>query len=1017
MSVKHNQAPLSYPQERFWLLDKLHPGNTAYNRGRAFRIHGELDRVALHRSFDILFERHEALRTTFPAPNGVPHQFVREFNQSAIEFVDLQADPDAVSDLIDVKVNKRYDLERGPLTRVCLIQTAVNEYFLLIAQHHIISDGTSSSLLLDELSVCYEALRKGMEPELPELNLSYVDYSVQQRKSIDDLKLREKLEYWESVLHDAPVLDLPSDRPRPKAQSLSGAVHTAEISADKLKRLTILGAENVASLFMVMCTVFGILLYKLSGQDDFVVGTPITGRNNTDTQKMQGLFLNTLAMRIRIPKNATFKSLLQCVKEVALDAYNASDIPLEQIIESIQPSRDQSRPPFFQVVINLIPKNTHTLQLHELNVEICTYYKKEAKFDIELYLRSYKNGMKLLWTYNTDLFDRARIEEISKQFNHLLDQVLTDPDVTIDELSLVTPAACDVLPDPRADLKNSRYSLVFDEIRAWAKLTPESVAVEDDVSVWPYQELLERSEHMTQLLLDDGLRKGDVVAITGQPSNQLIAIMIGILRAGCVLLPINHDYPCARKSHMLSVSGAKKLVNCDEFDLKVTNANMQPPVVLAEDPAYIFFTSGTTGEPKAIVGTHNALGHFLTWQKNEFQISPNDRFAQISKLSFDVLMRDVFIPLVSGATLVMSQSDAYRLDFFNWVRTKKITRFHVVPSVLKFWISETGKKNLLENHLQTIFSAGEALTSSLVKSLRAMIGSHVEIANLYGPTETTLVKSFYRVPQIVSPGVQSIGKPLPESQILVMNKSDHLCGFYEPGEIVIRTPHRTLGYLNASNESFFNNPFTGNEDDVLYRTGDIGWYVQDGTLSFWGRKDSQVKIRGVRIEPEMITNVLASCPGVQNCAVLPIYDDDQNLLLTAYVVTEACSSLEYIRQFLQERLPSSNVPDSIKKVSTIPLTSNGKIDQRTLEQTNFSSQPTVQDQGELSEMETALLAVWEDALNKKISNVNLRFFDLGGHSLSAVRILIRIRDQFNIDFPLTAILDNPSIREMAKKLS
>ena len=875
----------------------------------------------------------------------------------------------------------------------------------------------SSSLLFDELSICYEARCKGEVPVLPELNLKYADYSIKQRKILDDPTLNEKLGYWESILHDAPVLNLPSDRPRTKTQSLRGAVHTAHLSSEQVQQLRILGAENVASLFMVMCTVFDILLYKLSGQDDFVIGTPITGRNSIETQKMQGLFLNTLAMRIKIPEKASFKSLLDCVKEVALNAYNASEIPLEQIIESVQPNRDQSRPPFFQVVINLIPKNTHSLRLYGLNVETSTYYKKEAKFDIELYLRTYDDCMKLLWTYNTDLYDRVRIEKISEQFNHLLDQALTDPDKGIDELSLVTPAAHDNLPDPYIILQKSQYPLVCHEIARWAKSTPQSIAVEDDVSVWSYQELFEWSRGVTTRLLADNIQKGDVVAISGLPSNKMIAGMIGILGAGCVLLPINHDYPPARKSQILNISGAKKLLDCNDLDHDTAISGINPPMVMAEDPAYIFFTSGTTGEPKAIVGTHNALGHFLNWQKNEFAVASGDRFAQTTKFSFDVLMRDVFLPLISGATLVISQSENYKLDFFNWLKSKKITRFHMVPSVLKFWVSEMSGVRLLENNLKTVFLAGEVLTSSVIEKLRTIVGQSVEIVNLYGPTETTLAKSFYRVPQLPASGVQPIGEPLPESQLLILNNSNYLCGFYEAGEIFIRTPHKTLGYLNTSNESFFTNPFTGVESDVLYRTGDIGWYLPDGTVAFGGRKDSQVKVRGVRIEPDMISNLLASCPGVQNSAVLPEYDDKQDIFLKAYVVTDIGSTPEHIRQYLQERVPANNVPDSIIIVPKIPLTPNGKVDKKALKQFHSSIQPVVQEQDELSDVESTLLAIWEDALNTNVSSVDIPFFDLGGHSLSAARIVIRVREKFSVDFPLTAVLENPSIREMAKQFS
>jgi amino acid adenylation domain-containing protein len=1011
------QIPLSYPQERFWLLDQLHPGNTAFNLARVFSIKGELDREVLQESFNILCARHEALRTAFPSPQGAPYQNIQAKGQLIIEYSDLSTEPDGLLEYIDKITNTHYRLDQDPLTRIHLIQTSPDEAVLIIAQHHIITDGTSFELLLSELGVCYDALIQGRQPDLPELTLSYSEYSIQQRAQLIEPKMHEKLTYWESNLLNAPALDLPADRPRPRNQTFNGALCNYEYPPEKLQQLHRLGAENVASLFMVMLTAFYALLHKLSSQDDFVIGTPITGRNRIETEKMQGLFLNTLALRMQLPGRATFRSLLETVKGTALNAYNAVEIPLEKIIETLQPERDQSRQPFFQVMINMVPKDTQTLKLSGLEVKDYPYFKPEAKFDIELYIRRTAEKNYLSWAYSTDLFDQVRIEQIAGQYTHLLDQILANPDIAVDELTLVTPNARALLPDPAASLQWADHPPTPRLIHDWVCRTPDAPAVQDDAAIWSYQEFSDRAHLVAQFILNNDIEKGEVVAVTGQSSNQLIASMLGVWLAGGILLTIPHDFPPARRDRMLEIARAKLLIEIDA-EFAVLPLPPRPlPDISSKDPAYVFFTSGTTGEPKGILGTHGGLSHFLAWQRGEFEISPADRFAQTTKLSFDMLLRDVFLPLASGSTLVISTDDDFKLDFLNWMQGERITRFHMVPSLLKFWLSETAKIIHPQDTLRTVFLAGEPLSSSLINDFRALAGSSVEIVNLYGPTETTLTKSFLRVADTPTPGLQSIGTPLPDCQLLIFNQTNQLCGFFEPGEIIIRTPFRTLGYLNASNAAFFTNPYTNEDQDIVFRTGDIGWYLPDGKVAIGGRKDNQVKVRGVRIAPEMISSLLSEFNGVHNNTVVPLLDQDQNLFLAAYAVADKGITTEQIRKYLQERLPPSYVPSAITLIPQIPLTSNGKVDADALPRPDDTSRQIKVDSEALNDTERKLAAIWAKVLNIDILNMNATFFELGGHSLLAVKILNRVRNTFNIDLPLMTLFEDPTIREMADQLS
>ncbi len=1010
------QIPLSYPQERFWLLDQLYPGNTAFNLARVFSIKGALEREVLQECFNILCARHEALRTTFPSPRGTPYQNIQPKRQLTIEYSDLSTGPDALLQYINKITNTHYQLDRDPLTRIHLLHTGPDEAVLIVAQHHIITDGTSYELLLSELGVCYDALIQGRQPDLPELTLSYSEYSIEQRAQLIEPQMHEKLTYWESNLRNAPALDLPADRPRPRNQTFNGALYNHEYPPEKLQQLQRLGAENVASLFMVMLTAFYALLHKLSDQDDFVIGTPITGRNRIETEKMQGLFLNTLALRIQMPERATFRSLLETVKGTALNAYNAVEIPLEKIIEKLQPERDQSRQPFFQVMINMVPKDTQTLKLSGLEVKDYPYFKPEAKFDIELYIRRTAQTNYLSWAYSTDLFDQVRIEQIAGQYTHLLDQILANPDTVVDELTLVTPSARALLPDPAASLQWVDHPPTPSLIHDWVCRTPEAPAIQDDAAVWSYQEFSDRAHQVAQFVLNSDIEKGEVVAITGQPRNQLFASMLGVWLAGGILLTIPHDFPPARRDRMIEIAKAKLLIDIDAEFAVLPLPNRSLPDISSKDPAYIFFTSGTTGEPKGILGTHGGLSHFLAWQRGEFEISPGDRFAQTTRLSFDMLLRDVFLPLASGSTLVISTGNDFKLDLLNWLQGERITRFHMVPSLLKFWLSETAKIKHPQDTLRTVFLAGEPLSSNLIDDFRALVGSSVEIVNLYGPTETTLTKSFLRITDTPTPGLQSIGVPLPDCQLLVFNQSNHLCGLFEPGEIVIRTPFRTLGYLNASNASFFTNPFTNEDRDILYRTGDIGWYLPDGKVAIGGRKDNQVKVRGVRIALEMISNLISELDGIHNNTVVPLLDHDQDLFLAAYAVADEGVTTEEIRRYLQEQLPPSYVPSSITLIPRIPLTSNGKVDADALPRPEITLRQIKVDNEASNDTEKKLAAIWAQVLNTDISSMNATFFELGGHSLLAVKIINRVRDTFNIDLPLMTLFEDPTIREMAEQL-
>jgi amino acid adenylation domain-containing protein len=1016
----HSEFPLSYPQERFWLLDQLYPDNPAYNMGKVFLLKGLLNEEALQKSFNYLHARHEALRTTFPAPEGIPYQKVNPVTELKVEFIDYQPEPDQVPKAVDQAINRLYQLDRDCLTRPTVFKFAPDQSVLLVAQHHIISDATSAGLLLNELGACYDAFCEGTEPDLPALTLTYSEHSREQRTKLAEPGMLDKLAYWEASLKDAPILDLPTDRPRPKIQTFDGKRYQHIYPPENIKQLRMLGAKNGVTLFMMLLAAFNILLHKLSRQSDIIVGTPIAGRNRVATEKIQGLFLNTLALRTKFPEDKSFQALLAAIKSTALQAYSRMDIPFEKVIETLQPPRDQSRPPFFQIMINMFPEGAQPLKMNGLQVEPYPHVRESAKFDITLYLSdSPTDGLNLSWAYNTGLYDEARIAQMAAQYTHLLDQILTNPETSIDDLTLITPAARALLPDPALPLENPAYPTVPQMIAEWAARAPESPALQDDESTWTYQEFFEHSQQIAQSLLSEGIEKGDVVAVTGESSNQLVAHMLGVWLAGGVLLTLNPDFPAAQKTRILEIGKAKRLLDADSEVLPAPDKAIPFPEINPDDPAYIFFTSGTTGTPKGILGTHNGVGHFLDWQRNEFKISPADRIAQTTKLSFDVLLRDVFLVLTSGGTLVMSNSDHFRFNFLNWTLDEKITRFHMVPALLKFWLKETTSIGYAQDDLKTVFLSGEPLEAGLIDEFQTLLGTSAELVNLYGPSETTMAKSYLRIGDAHPPGIQPIGKPMPHTQFLILNNANQLCGLFEPGEIVIRTPYQTLGYLNASNEPFIQNPFSDDPRDIVYRTGDIGWYLPDGSIAIGGRLDDQVKVRGMRVEPGAIISILDKHPEVNNSVVLPFHDDEQNLFLAAYVVLNQDSGItaDQIFTYLQENLQQSHIPSAIIPIEKIPLTANGKVDRAALPEPIFNSEPSTENGLPRNETEQNMAAIWAEVLHAKQVSMQARFFDAGGHSLLAVQILNRVRELFGIEIPLFYFFENPSVREMCEMIN
>ena len=729
-----------------------------------------------------------------------------------------------------------------------------------------------------------------------------------------------------------------------------------------------------------------------------------------------------MVLRTDLSGNPTFRELLGRVRQVALDAYAHQDLPFEKLVEELQPDRDLSRNPFFDVMINLINTPRSSLELSGLTVSPLEPAQRQSKFSMTLYVVENRGKLTLRLVYQRALFRAERIACILDQYQHLLEQIITAPEKPIRDHSLVTPKSRPVLPDPGAVLPEPHRAPITQTFLSWAERAPQQPAVSQAKRVWSYDELRTQAATIARELLAGGLGPGEVVAVTGSKSFGLIAGLMGVLQSGGVLLTLDRNLPPERQHLLLREAGAQRLLYVGDWraedewmrelaplaivrverEGRVLQADGSPeggmelPELAPDDPAYLFFTSGTTGVPKAVLGCHKGLSHFLAWQRETFEVGPADRCAQLTGLSFDVVLRDIFLPLTSGASLHLPEEGEEVGAVLPWLEREQITLMHAVPALAQSWLADVPPRVTLGS-LRWVFFAGEPLTDVLVRRWREAFPGSGAIVNLYGPTETTLAKCYYVVPSDPSPGVQPVGRALPQAQALVLGTGGQLCGVGEAGEIVIRTPFLTFGYVNVREENakrFVKNPYGSAEEDVVYQTGDRGRYRHDGVLEILGRLDEQVKIRGVRIEPGEIEAALRQQPGVREAVVVAREDAPGQKRLVAYVVAERepAPTAGELRTELKAKLPDYMVPSAFVLLEKLPLTPNGKLDRRALPAPE-QSRPELEGGyvAPRTPLEEVIAGIWADVLHLEQVGVEENFFELGGHSLLATQVIARVR--------------------------
>ncbi len=1052
--------PLSFAQERLWFVHQLNPDGDAYNLPAAVRLTGPTDIAALAWSFGEIVRRHDSLRTRFPLSAGRAVQVVdppsppSPPSQVPLPVVDLSAlgaerrEPAALA-AVGRLASAPFDLASGPLLRSALLRLSAKEHVFALSLHHIITDGWSIDLLLREMTALYPARVAGLPSPLKEPALQFADFAAWQRAGFRGEVLESQLAYWRRALAaPLPVLQLPLDFERPAVQVFAGGVESLVLPAESALRLRALARQEGVTPFMLLLAGFALLLGRQADQQDVILGSPIAGRSRTEVEGLLGCFLNTVALRVDLTRGVSFRALLARVRESVLDAHLHQDLPFERLVEELRPQRDLGRHPIFDVLINFINTPRAALAIPGLELEFVDLPEPESKFALTLYATDAGDALALRLAYQRALFSSRRIALLMDQLAFLLDQAAAAPEGAIESYSLVSPRSFGLLPDPGAVLAEPDFPSTPRLILDWGRRTPQAPALLQGEAVLTYGGLAAQGRSVARALGDRGLKPGDVVAVAGRRSFDLIAALVGVLAGGGVLLMLDPKLPATRRGVMLREARSRFLLRLDgpEDDLDALAVPPETGVLSAAeifagpvsepDPAaagdetlalgeaaYIFFTSGTTGVPKGILGRHRGLSHFLAWQRETFEVGPGDRSAQLTGLSFDVVLRDIFLPLTSGAALCLPESDDLAPEsILSWLDASRISVLHTVPALARTWLANL-PAGLALGHLRWVFFAGEVLPRWLVEKWRTAFPHPHGIVNLYGPTETTLAKFFYRVPDDPPPGVQPVGEPLPQTQGLVLAADGRLCGVGEPGEIVVRTPFRSLGYVNPRPEDvarFVANPFRDDPGDLVYHTGDKGRYRPDGRLDILGRLDDLVKVRGIRVEPAEVQAALSTFPGVRASEVLARADAAGEYHLTAYFVaaSEPAPTVSALRRFLLERLPEAMVPTAFVRLDAIPLTANGKVDRSRLPEPG-TSRPELEVAylAPQTAAERAITEVWRELLGIEQIGLDDNFFDLGGHSLLLIEVRGRLEAALGRPVAMVDLFRFPSVGALARSLT
>lgn len=1041
-----DSAPLSFPQQRLWLLQQIDRDNSAYNEHGAIQLTGSLNVAALERSLNEIIERHESLRTTFKMIEGQPVQIICPSLTIKLPTVNLSDLPlseqkNQIQRVALEQTQSPFDLAQGPLLRWMLLQIGQQDYVLLVTMHHIIYDGWSYGVLMRELAALYEAFSNSKSSPLSELPIQYADFALWQQQSLKGEALETQIAYWKQQLGKTPpVLQLPTDYPRPAVQTFRGARKSFSLTAELTKALKALSQNENATFFMTLLAAFKILLYRYTGIEDIAIGSPIANRNMSEIEQLIGCFVNTLVLRTDLSGNPTFRELLSRVRQVCVGAYAHCDVPFEKLVETLQPQRSLSYTPLFQVMFALQNTPMPALELSGLTVSSLESNNNTAKFDLSLYIEERGEEPIATIEYNTDIFEAATIARTSEHFQQLLAGIVANPDRRVNELPLLTSSEKQQLLDWNCTQTDyPKDACIHQLFEAQVEKSPDAVAIVFEDRQLTYQELNQQADRLADYLRQLGVRSEVLVGICVERSIEMVVGLLGILKAGGAYVPLDPAYPQERLAFILSDAQVSVLLTRETLikELPALSANVTPVVVyfdrewdtssnpksqipnpkLSDHLAYVLYTSGSTGTPKGVLGRHRSAVNRLNW--NPYPFEQGEICCQKTSLNFIDSVWEIFAPLLHGLRTVII-SDEIVKDPYRLVKTlsqQQITRLVLVPSLLRVLLETFPDLQSRLPKLKYWVSSGETLSVELCQRFQERMPQSILI-NLYGSSEVSADVTWYETSKNQSLSSIPIGRPISNMQVYVLDAHLQPVPIGVPGELCIGGDGLARGYLNRPEltaEKFIPNPFSSEDGAYLYRSGDIGRYRFNGEIEYLGRSDRQIKLRGFRIELGEIENVLNQHPAVKQAVVILREDEVDKKRLVAYIVSDNMS-LE-LRSFVTEKLPDYMVPSVFVQLEALPLTPNGKVDYRAL--------PVPENRRDLkldyvmpqTEAEQLIAEVWQEILQLEKVGINDNFFEIGGHSLLLVKVQAKLHDVFDRDISAIELFKYPSIKMLAEYLT
>jgi amino acid adenylation domain-containing protein len=1033
---------LSHSQLRLWILDQIDKGGLAYLVPSAYVFEGDLNIKSFQKAFEALIERHEILRTSFLTVDGQPKQYINKHHSGFIEYIDLRhtTDKNRITEEYAAKeLVTPFHLDEAPLLRAKLIHLEENKFAFLFTMHHIISDGWSMEIIIKEVMRLYSAYSKNLENSLPALRIQYKDYAFWQNRQLEG-EANEYQKYWNDQFSgELPFLNFPTDSPRKEIKTYNGATSVFEIPSELTEQLKVFSKKEESTLFIFLLACVNVVLYKYTDQKDLIVGSTIAGREHQDTQDQIGFYLNTLALRTIISDNDNFVSLLSKVKTTVFNSYKYQLYPFNKLIEDLKLARVPGRSPLFDVLVEMI--NIGVEREEELNafedIKIKEFPLTSAisKFDLSFKFKDHGDKLFLILEYNTDLFKETTINRVCQNFTALIKLVIQEPGASIHDISLLSEKEKELLLEdfngtdvPLPD--NKTFSLLFEEI---VNQCPHAPAIVFRGKSMSYKELNDAANQLGLCLRSKyHIKEDDILAVFMPRSEELIISMLGILKAGAAFLPIDSNYPQERVQYILADSKAKALIIDSSLMLEVSlfykgnlfvvdierqgiqqMSERLEPVNTSRSPAYAIYTSGSTGTPKGVKIQNHSFVNYLTWANEYyFENKSGNVFPFFTSVSFDLTLTSIYTTLLRGDAIHVYEDkeiSAVLFDIFNEdteVNTVKLTPSHV--DLLEYLALE-------KTNVKSVILGGEQVLEKHIQILRKL-NPTINIYNEYGPTETTIGCTVKKIGQTYKDEISSIGKPIQNLKIYIVDQQMNLLPIGAVGEICVGGVGVAQSYMGHSliSEKFFPNPFVEDKNERIYKTGDLGKWLLNGEIEYLGRKDNQVKINGNRIELGEIEGMLLQHPTVKKAAVL-VKGEKEKQIIAYYVAKNEVSSQE-LKHYLRKSLPEFMIPGGWVSLDAIPLTINGKIDVTALNSLQ-ETQIKLKYLAPRNTIETALISLWEQTLNRTEIGVADNFFELGGNSLKIIKLFNLLDNTFpNHGMEIGDLFDYATVMDQAIKI-